>query len=132
MTAPFLSTRMALGCPSIRCFPCSSLRTRYMDRRRRLSTGRRSTLSRTVTACASSCAGSTRRQAKRYATSGSTCSLWGPRPSCWDAGRAAHASRLPAVRLVLALRTRRRAPRRAVLARDIIGQLHMYAILPQV
>src|SRR6266702_3681329 len=81
-TAPFTSTRIARSCPSTRCYHSSPLRTRYMVRRRRYpSTGRPWTSSRTAMACASSCAGLTRRQAERYAISGSTSSLSGPRPS---------------------------------------------------
>ncbi|KAF8272628.1 hypothetical protein EI94DRAFT_1717982 [Lactarius quietus] len=132
MTAPFLSTRTAHGCPSIRCFPCLSPRTSSTATRQRRrhypSTGQKSTLSQTATACASSCVGLTRRREERCATLGSMSNSWGRRPSCWAAGKAASVSHPPAARTDSALRTRHRAPRRAVLPRAIIGRSPMYAI----
>jgi hypothetical protein len=78
--ATTFSTRTGRVCPHTLSFR-SSLRRTGSTTRRRLSTGQLWTSSRTATACASSCAGSTRPEARRRATFGSMWNSWARRLS---------------------------------------------------
>jgi hypothetical protein len=104
MMLSYILTGIVQSCPNTRCCHFWPLRTRYIAKgQRHLSTGRLWTSPRNATLCATSCAGSTRRQAERRATSGSTSSWSGPRPSCYAAGRAPNVKSTRTARLGMAL-----------------------------